>query len=63
MKKLGKHKTGKSCLYIKKLDDVDMDVLTELVSRSVACMRANYDCDQIKAVRQIKSAQRAPNPA
>lgn len=35
MRKLGKHKTGKSCLYIKSLDDVDLGVLTELVERSV----------------------------
>lgn len=28
--RLGKHKTGKSCLYIKKLSDVDMAVLEEL---------------------------------
>jgi hypothetical protein len=38
MKRLGKHKTGKSCLYIKKLDDVDLDVLRELVTESVARM-------------------------
>jgi Domain of unknown function (DU1801) len=31
MKKLGKHKTGKGCLYIKKLEDVDVKVLKELV--------------------------------
>lgn len=36
MKKLGKYKTGKSCLYIKRLDDVDAGVLEELVRRSVA---------------------------
>lgn len=29
--RLGKHKTGKSCLYLNKLDDVDMDVLADLV--------------------------------
>ena len=29
--RLGKHKIGKSCLYINKLSDIDMDVLTELV--------------------------------
>ncbi len=34
MAKLGKHKTGKSCLYIKKLDDVDRKVLKELISSS-----------------------------
>ena len=39
MKKLGKHKTGKSCLYINKLADVDLKVLEKLVSRSVDHMR------------------------
>ena len=34
MARLGKHKTGKSCLYIKKTEDVDMDVLRELVKLS-----------------------------
>jgi hypothetical protein len=36
LKKLGKHKTGKACLYINKLDDVDVNVLKELVKQSVA---------------------------
>lgn len=40
--KLGKHKTGKSCLYINKLDDVDMDVLEELVRKSYEDMK-NYN--------------------
>ena len=35
MSKLGKHKTGKSCLYIKQLADVDMKVLEQLIERSV----------------------------
>lgn len=35
MRKLGKHKTGVSCLYIKRLADVDLDVLKELVQESV----------------------------
>ena len=35
LKKLGKFKTGKACLYIKKLDDVDPKVLRELIKRSV----------------------------
>jgi len=37
---LGKHKTGKACLYINKLADVDMDVLKQLVASSVEHMRA-----------------------
>ncbi len=40
MKRLGKYKTGKSCLYIKKLADVDVDVLRELVTVSVNKMAA-----------------------
>ena len=39
--KLGKHSTGKSCLYIKRLDDVDMATLRELVSASVQHMAAS----------------------
>jgi uncharacterized protein DUF1801 len=36
MKRLGKFKTGKSCLYIKKLEDIDVKVLKELITKSVA---------------------------
>ncbi|MCU1263942.1 MAG: hypothetical protein JWM21_260 [Acidobacteria bacterium] len=36
LKRLGKHKARKSCLYIKKLADVDLDVLRELLKQSVA---------------------------
>ncbi len=42
MKKLGKFKTGKSCLYVKTLDDIDRAVLKELVTESVAYMRETY---------------------
>ena len=38
MKRLGKFKTGKSCLYIKKLEDVDPGVLRQLVKQSVKKM-------------------------
>jgi len=43
MKKLGKYKTGKSCLYIKRLSDVDENVLNKLIVGSVKYMRKNYD--------------------
>jgi hypothetical protein len=36
--KLGKHKIGKSCLYINKLADVDISVLKELIEKSVEHM-------------------------
>jgi hypothetical protein len=35
LNKLGKHKTGVGCLYIKKLKDVDIKVLKELIQQSV----------------------------
>jgi len=38
MAKLGKYKTGKSCLYIKKLDDVEIPVLKKLIATSVEKM-------------------------
>lgn len=44
MKKLGKHKTGKSCLYIKKLDDIDRNTLKELITDSVNYMTKSYPC-------------------
>jgi hypothetical protein len=37
--RLGPHKTGKGCLYIKSLDDVDHDALRELIDRSVRVRR------------------------
>ncbi len=40
--RLGKYKTGKSCLYINKLADVDVEVLEGLVALSWQCMNANY---------------------
>lgn len=39
MKKLGKHTTSVSCLYIKKLEDIDTKVLKELVSKSAKKMK------------------------
>lgn len=45
MGKLGKYKTGKSCLYINKLDDVDMDVLKQLVAESVQHMEQTETTD------------------
>ncbi len=41
--RLGKHKLGKSCLYVNKLADVDLGVLEELVAHGVEQMRATHD--------------------
>ena len=42
MAQLGKYKTGKSCLYIKKIEDVDLDILKELVTESYGYMTKKY---------------------
>lgn len=42
--RLGPHKTGKSCLYLKSLDTIDRGVLEEIVSDSVRVMHEQYDC-------------------
>ena len=42
LSKLGKFTTGKSCLYVKRLADVDQAVLRVLVERSVAAIRKKY---------------------
>jgi hypothetical protein len=39
---LGKHKTGKACLYIRRMSDVDPKVLEKLVAGSVAAVRRHY---------------------
>ena len=42
MARLGKYKTGRSCLYINKLEDVDEKVLEKLITDSVKLMRKRY---------------------
>lgn len=42
MSRLGKHKIGKSCLYVKKLADVDEDILKELITESYSYMTNKY---------------------
>ncbi len=42
LKNLGKHKTGRSCLYINKLDDINIDVLKDLISDSFKYMKKNF---------------------
>lgn len=42
LKKLGKHKTGKSCLYFKRLSDVDTKVLEKMIADSVKQVNEKY---------------------
>lgn len=42
LEKLGKHKSGKSCVYVKKLEDIDLSVLEELIRESLANITSKY---------------------
>lgn len=48
--KLGKHKMGKSCLYVKKLSDIDLEVLQKLVEQSVSAVKKLYDPERSGAI-------------
>lgn len=45
MSKLGKYKTGKSCLYVNKLEDINIPVLKELINRSAVYIKDKYGPD------------------
>jgi len=42
LEKIGKHKTGKSCLYIKSLKDIDREVLKDLIRGSIESLNKQY---------------------
>ena len=42
LKRLGKHKIGKSCLYVKRLSDIDEDVLKELIRAGLADLATRW---------------------
>ena len=42
LEKFGKHKTGKGCVYIKKLEDVDTGILMKMVKNSIKHIRSKY---------------------
>ena len=44
LQRLGPHKTGKSCLYLKNLGTIDRNVLKQIISDSVRVMHEQYDC-------------------
>lgn len=42
LQKLGKHTTAKSCLYIKRLQDIDLPTLEEMIRQSVQTMKQTW---------------------
>jgi hypothetical protein len=43
LQRLGPHKAGKGCLYVKRLTDINLDVLTQLVTRSIKVPTASIE--------------------
>ncbi|MBR7553999.1 DUF1801 domain-containing protein [Allobacillus sp. GCM10007491] len=41
--KLGKHKAGKACIYVNKLQDIDTDVLKQLINQSIDFLKERYE--------------------
>jgi hypothetical protein len=56
---LGKYKSGAGCLYVKRLADVDMKVLEDLVRASAAHTREREQCDVCVTNRADKASKRA----
>jgi hypothetical protein len=42
LSQLGKHKSSKSCLYIQKLEDINIDILSKLVKKSIEQIKELY---------------------
>ena len=42
LKNLGKHKIGKSCLYVNKLDDIDEKLLRKMIKESIATLKKRF---------------------
>ncbi|SMO76194.1 protein of unknown function (DU1801) [Solitalea koreensis] len=42
LQQLGKHKTGKGCIYLKNLEDINIEVLKEMITSSVNHIKSHY---------------------
>ncbi|WP_028549610.1 DUF1801 domain-containing protein [Paenibacillus sp. UNC451MF] len=42
LQKFGKHKSGKACVYIQKVDDIDVDVLKAMINQSIKFLKETY---------------------
>lgn len=65
MRGLGRYKTGKSCLYVRTLDDINLPVLTRLIEASIARMvqRDREDASAVKAKAKPKAKAKAKGKA
>lgn len=56
--KLGKHRIGKSCLYLLRLSDIDLDVLRTMLEESIELMRERYPTGDAALIAEAEAAQR-----
>ncbi len=47
LKEFGKHKAGKACVYVNKIEDIDVDVLDKLIEQSIAFLTETYGEENI----------------
>lgn len=47
LQEFGKHKAGKGCVYVNKLDDIDVDVLKKLIDQSISFLTETYGEENI----------------
>lgn len=52
LKRLGKHKTGKSCLYVKRLADIDVAVLREMIETGLRDMVPERPCGHVQTSKK-----------
>ena len=43
LEKLGKHKAGKGCIYVNKLQDINTDILKQLINQSIDFLKKRYE--------------------
>jgi len=62
LEQLGKHRVGKGCLYINKLEDIDLDILRRLIRRGWADADTFVDTHPDAVVELVESSPPAPDP-
>jgi len=60
MDKLGKHKSSVSCLYINKLEDIDLAVLETLISKAYKDMKVKYPDQQLIFASKYRTTVKRP---
>lgn len=44
LEKLGKHKMGKACMYVKRISDIDLSILKEICDESIKYLNEHHEC-------------------